>query len=269
MRHLFAFLLALGTAFVCVGQPVSANIAAGPAEDQQRAFDNLDAVAHGPWVSGDWGMKALVYSGRGKNATQANMEIFGGWTAEEGRWQRLRLPNGNQFLARGDKIWKLTGLGAVELAELAKSAPMMEQLPLSWEVYTMDFLGWQARRYIGVVRLRGRWCDKVELTAPNATGSFSRAIVWSDAEFGVPMQAQLYATDGSLAREVEAVSLKKVGAQWVLRKWECRDTISKAKVSIEIEAVALGGEWPAGLRSPTAPYISWPELTPESWTSLE
>jgi hypothetical protein len=269
MRQFLAFLFALGTASVCTAQPVSAHIAAGPAESAQRAFDNLDSVAHEPWINGDWGMKATIFSGKGKAAVAANIEMLGGWVRDEGRWQRLHTPNGNQFLICGDKIWKLTELGAVELADKAKTAPMIEQLPLNWELYTMDFLSWTARRYIGVVRLRGRWCDKVELEAPEASESFARALVWSDAEFGVPMQAQLYTSDGRLAREVEAVSLKKIGPQWVLRKWDCRDSLSKAKVSIEIEAVALGGQWPAELRAPNAPYTDWPELTPESWTSLE
>lgn len=69
-----------------------------PLPDEHRARTALRLFSTGPWVQGDWALKCMVSSGRKQDKVSAAMEVVGGWNVDTGRWQRLRLPDGHQWV---------------------------------------------------------------------------------------------------------------------------------------------------------------------------
>lgn len=241
-----------------------------PLWDSQRALSHLQGITSGAWINGDWGLRVILSSGKGESAVSAPMEIIGGWTEGLGRWQRIHLPNGTQTFTQSlptASVGKLNATTLVPMTEAQLHSPIVDRIGLSWDVYTMSFLNWANRDYQSVERAHGRWCDKVELKGSD--GIYAKALVWIDTEFGAPLEAELYDSHDHLIKTIRAVSMQKVGSDWVLRRWEVLDAVSHAKVTIDITAVALGGRWPEVVYNPSALAPGWPELAPEAWKALE
>ncbi len=261
--------VAVALGLLLVGACAFAAPETGPATNSERAKASLAAIANGPWVVGDWAFKAVVTSGNGRERIAIPMDVIGGWTEREGRWQRVRMANGALWLLKsGNELWELgstAGLPA-KLSGEERLRRIHERVNLSWELYTMGFLNWQSWRYKGVQKVRGRWCDCVELVGEG--GIYTRAELWMDTEFGAPLEAELFGQNGELLKTLRAVSLQKVEeGQWVLKRWDVVDEVTHTKVTIEVTAVALGLRWDAALRDEKANL--WPEIPLQSWRILQ
>jgi hypothetical protein len=240
-----------------------------PLWDEERAFAHLKAVATGPWMSSDWGLKLLLSTGKGASAISAPVEILGGWTEETGRWQRLLLPDGVQWLIKGASvttIWKL-GVGQIApLGPLERHAPIMEDIPLDWDLYSMSFLSWPEHTYLGVNRTHGRWADCVELKGSNE--GYAKADVWIDTEFSAPLEAQLYDSQDNLVKTLRIVSMQKVGSDWILKRWEVLDNLKHTKTTLTTTAIVPSAHWSSALYNETALIGEWPEPAAPYWKEL-
>ncbi len=246
--------------------------AEAPATDEKRAMAAIKRAATGPWVNGDWALKAVMTTGKGKDRVSVPVDMLGGWTAEEGRWQRIRMPGGGQWIIKGKAVptvWELKeGAPPHAMNEEERLNPIHERVPMSWELFTMGFLSWPDVRYRGVQKVRARWCDEVELTG--GAGAYAKALVWVDVEFGAPVEAELYDADGRLVKTVRAVSVQKVqSGEWILKRWEAVDGVSHAKVSVDVVAVALGGMWQGELMNEMSGANLWPAIPMEAWRTFE
>lgn len=269
MRKLF--LIALGLA-ACVAWAAPRESAEAPAPDEMRGLGAVKRLADGEWIQGDWALKMVMTSGKGQARVSVPVEMIGGWTEMGGRWQRVRLQNGRQWLIKGiavPTIWELTPTGEPRpLGAQEKLNWVDERISMNWEIFSMGFLNWPQLRYLGVQKVRARWCDAVELSGGAA--GLAKARVWVDVEFGSPVEAELYDSDGRLVKTVRAVSVQKVDErEWILKRWEAVDAVSHAKVSVDVTAVALGIRWSPELRLETSPSTMWTQVPAQTWRNLE
>lgn len=261
-------------AFLCatVAWAAPRESAEAPAPDDTRGITAVRRLAAGEWIRGDWALKLVMQTGKGKERVQVPVDMVGGWTAQDGRWQRIRLPSGRQWIIKGRAVptlWELKMDGqAHPMGPEERAGWVHERLPMSWEIFSMGFLTWPELRYLGVQKARARWCDVVELTG--AQGAFARAKVWVDVEFGSPVEAELYDSDGRLVKTVRAVSVQKIDArEWILKRWEAVDEVSHAKVSVDVVAVATGGQWDGDLKDERSTPALWPQIPQEAWRTFE
>lgn len=266
-----AFLVGLLLWSVAAAWAAPRESAEAPATDERRALAAIKRAATGPWVEGDWAMKAVMSTGKGSSRVSVPVELLGGWTPTDGRWQRIRMADGRQWIIKGRAIptvWELKPDGPHAMTEEERLDFIHDRVPLSWELFTMGFLSWPQTRYMGVQKVRARWCDEVELSG--GTGAYAKALVWVDVEFGAPVEAELYDTEGRLVKTVRAVSVQKVqSGEWILKRWEAVDGISHAKVSVDVTAVALGGVWQGELMNETSGPNIWPAVPAEAWRTFE
>ena len=71
-----------------------------PLPNAARAVVAINAFSTGPWVRGDWALKCFLETGHGTHRIRIPMDVIGGWRPEIGRWQRIRLPNGRQWIIK-------------------------------------------------------------------------------------------------------------------------------------------------------------------------
>jgi hypothetical protein len=71
-----------------------------PLPNEARAIVALNAFSTGPWVQGDWALKCFLLAGHGRERVRVPVDVIGGWRKDIGRWQRMRLPNGRQWLIK-------------------------------------------------------------------------------------------------------------------------------------------------------------------------
>jgi hypothetical protein len=243
-------------------------------------------------------MKMILRSRQGSERNNITLEVVGGYTPEVGRWERIRTPSGKIYLIKGRAIrsvWELASSTNKSPRPLVKEEylnPIDSQIPLNWSLFTMNFLSWPDTRYRGVAKMRARWCDQVELSAPavgpQMSASYTKALVYLDIEFGAPLTAELYDADGRLLKTVRAVSIKKVertpftdntdknkdaqnnskgSSEWILKNWEVVDAVTHSKVSIEVQSVALDQSWSKIYYDEA--NNEWPDLSKTRWKTFE
>jgi hypothetical protein len=410
-----------------------------PLPNAERAVVAMNAFSTGPWVRGDWAMQCYLITGHGGSRVRVPLEIIGGWRPDTGRWQRVKLPNGKQWLIKDmmvtDRVrWVIPAssrsddsvpLGVALLSEpsaptspkpavapvpapkqekkeaiyqmvSAKSdatppqqkspsiktakpqeggialtrvsdvtqemAPntqesphkekddkalelayngkkidkggvsmqtdekppvpekenvshvvitepsqsqsgtpatrasvgvweidldgkthllgpdelkqgVTERVPLSWELYTMNFLNLPNVGYKGVEKVRARWCDTVELSGPIESGSYTKALVWLDTEFGAPLEAELYNAQGALEKTVRAVSIQRVRMddenEWILKEWDVLDELTHNKVVIDVSAISMNRNWGSDLYDEKSAKSAWPLIPDSDWKDIE
>ena len=261
-------LAVLGLCAVCAAQGQARVNADAPATSEKRAREAAAQIATGPWVRGDWALRMVLMSGKGREKVSVPVELVGGWTPQTGRWQRVKLPNGRQWLVKGKPVPQVWELGGEKpLSEEERMNNVSDRVPMSWEMFTLSFLGWKEGTYKGVEKMRARWCDVMELTG--RSGAWAKATVWLDTEFGAPLEAEIYDAEGRLLKTVRAVSIKKAAeGEWVVKRWEVVDGITGNKVVVETEAIATGGRWDGNLADERSAK-NWPSVPAEAWRSWE
>lgn len=243
-----------------------------PAANEARAMKAMKNISTGPWVRGDWALRAAMSTGKGAARVSVPMEIVGGWNQSTGRWQRIKL-GGRQWMLKGAQetnVWQQADAGGWEKLDAGqRMEPMSPRVGLNWELYSMNWVNWPKARYLGVQKAKARWCDAVELTT--SEGPWARAVMWIDIEFGAPLEAEVYDREGRLVKTVRAVSVQKTDSgEWILRRWEVVDGPTRQKVSLEVEATATGGVWDGALWNENDPRPpAWPSIPEEAWRRLE
>jgi hypothetical protein len=148
-----------------------------------------------------------------------------------------------------------------------------ERVPLSWELYTMNFLNLPNVGYKGVEKVRARWCDTVELSGPIESGSYTKALVWLDTEFGAPLEAELYNAQGALEKTVRAVSIQRVRMddenEWILKEWDVLDELTHNKVVIDVSAISMNRNWGSDLYDEKSAKSAWPLIPDSDWKDIE
>jgi hypothetical protein len=171
-------------------------------------------------------------------------------------------------------VWEIDLNGKTHLLNQTElSEGVSERVPLSWELYTMNFLNLPKVSYKGVEKIRARWCDTVELSGPSDSNSYSRALVWLDTEFGAPLEAELYNSNNALVKTVRAVSIQRVklgdSTEWILKQWDVLDELSHQRVTIDVSAVSMNRNWSSDLYDEKSAKSAWPLIPDADWKDIE
>jgi hypothetical protein len=120
----------------------------------------------------------------------------------------------------------------------------------------MPFLYWTDFVYEGLARVRGRPAHSFVLYPPadvaGARPGLTGVRVLLDTQFQAMVQAEFLGAAGATEKTVSILDLKKVGAQWMVKSIDLRNSVTRDKTRFGVNAVALGLSLPADTFSPAA-----------------
>ena len=114
-------------------------------------------------------------------------------------------------------------------------------LDLTWADLSWSFLWWDGAERIGSERVRGRYCEIVELPAPTDQGyPFEAVRLWIDPAVGLFMRADTVDRRGRTLRRIEVRSLQRIDDLWMIQNLDLLNQRTRERVTLrirELEAV--------------------------------
>lgn len=128
--------------------------------------------------------------------------------------------------------WSGDPLTEQSLADLDQS---IAGLDLTWADLSWSFLWWDGARRIGSERVRGRYCEIVELPAPADQGySFEAVRLWIDPGVGLFMRADTVDRRGRTLRRIEVRSLQRIDDLWMIQNLDLLNQQTRERVTLRI-----------------------------------
>ncbi len=128
--------------------------------------------------------------------------------------------------------WSGDPLTEQSLADLDQS---IAGLDLTWADLSWSFLWWDGARRIGSERVRGRYCEIVELPAPADQGySFEAVRLWIDPAVGLFMRADTVDRRGRTLRRIEVRSLQRIDDLWMIQNLDLLNQQTRERVTLRI-----------------------------------
>ncbi len=125
---------------------------------------------------------------------------------------------GTKYLKLGDELW-IKGTYA-ERADKISGHMLRESMMGSDFSYedTMEnekLIDKYNVKLIGIERIKGKECYKLELISKVKKISYPKRIVWVDKNNFIPLKEQFFALSGMLLKEMNILEIKKIGVKFV------------------------------------------------------
>jgi hypothetical protein len=184
----------------------------------------------------------LLYHGRFWGARNergpiTRFEVFG---AKDGGTRRILIQGGPD-----PQIWITDGAGAGTPSPQALMQPLITGLDIApFDLLPMPYLYWLDSELVGVERIRGRQAYVYLLTAPAdfpAGASGVRAVrAYLDAQYDALEQSETLRGDGTVAKTLSLLELRKVGPRWIPKDVDVRNEVTRDKTRLTLTAIAVG-----------------------------
>jgi hypothetical protein len=100
----------------------------------------------------------------------------------------------------------------------------------------LEFFHWPEQKILKHDMKRGRSCEVLESTNPSpSTNGYSRVVSWIDNETLGIIHAEAYDAKGTLLKESDPKSFKKVNGQWELQEMEIRNDQTGSRTRLEFD----------------------------------
>lgn len=183
------------------------------------------------------------------------------WGARNARGNVLRIeidPGrkgvGRRYLAQNGSEPAVWAYDAASPGTAPRLAPPTEPLEPGVDITPFDlqmpYLYWPGAELLGVERIRGRpahlfaFRPAVGAGAPPGVGAVR---AYLDTEYHAPVEAEVFAADGSPVTTLSLVGLKKVDEQWIPEDIDVRSESTRDKTRFSVTAAALDLELPPEL----------------------
>jgi hypothetical protein len=153
------------------------------------------------------------------------------------------------------RLWKVSGEQSdprpIEGEALLE--PLLPGLTYTPFDLQMPFVHWGDFVYEGAGRLKGRPVHYFLLYPPpddDRYASIGAVRIVVDADFNVAMRAETLDAEGTAVRRLEVSALKKVDEQWIVRRFDLVDLVSRDRTVLLITAARVGLDLPPVLFTP-------------------
>lgn len=167
-------------------------------------------------------------------------------TDAAGTIHRLLLQNGDR-----PGVWRIVNGKAVEVETRELLSPLVPGVEISAFDLQMPYLYWPAPSVEKITRVLGRPSNAFVFPAPAAFkaqySDISSVRAYLDAQFNVPMQAEIIDRSGKVAKTWAVLSLKTVNKQTMPKSIDYRNEISRDKTRLQITGVALNLKFPSSV----------------------
>ncbi|MBL4576704.1 MAG: outer membrane lipoprotein-sorting protein, partial [Opitutaceae bacterium] len=181
-------------------------------------------------------VQGKLYGSRDVNGPVSLLEL-GSVSAEEGVERYLIRSGINPEvwqMKNGTKPEKVEGKGL--LAALAGTEVSLFDLQL-------QFFYWQDFVYEGLIRYKGRPTHVFLLSPPNSDTyldlPLSGVRIYLDSRFNALRKAELIGEDEKVFKSVSLISLKKIDEQWIPKRVDMRDDLSRDKTRMKFTVADL------------------------------
>lgn len=170
------------------------------------------------------------------------------------------------LLQNGDRpgVWRIVNGKAVEVGTPELFSPLVPGVEISAFDLQMPYLYWPGPSVEKITRVLGRPSNAFIFPAPAAFkaqySDISSVRAYLDAQFNVPMQAEIIDRSGKVAKTWAVLSLKTVNKQTMPKAIDYRNEISRDKTRLQITAVALNLKFPLSVF--TATNLAQPVASP-------
>ncbi len=106
---------------------------------------------------------------------------------------------------------------------------------LTWADLSLSFLWWPDGEWAGAERVRGRFCEIIELTAPeDAATAYAGVRLWIDPETALLLQADALDRRGRAVRRVQVRSLLKIDEMWMVQNLDIYNHATRERVTLRV-----------------------------------
>ncbi len=131
----------------------------------------------------------------------------------------------------------------IELERDKLFEPLIADVTFTAFELQMPFIYWTDYAYEGTRRVRGRPAHFFLLYPPEDDVRYShlggvRAVI--DADFNVILRAEILDPEGKVLRTIQAHSFKRVDGQWIVRRIDLIDQVTRDRTRFEVTAAAVG-----------------------------
>lgn len=147
--------------------------------------------------------------------------------------------------------------GITVLDEEALFAPLLPGLTITPFDLQMPFIYWRDHAYEGTRRVKGRPAHYFLLYPPEDNARYAtlgavRVVI--DADFNALLSSDWLDPDGEVIKSFRVQSFKKVNDQWIVRRIDLIDRVTRDRTRFELIAAAVGLALdPVGFRPDTLP----------------
>ncbi len=250
--------------------------------DQQKGAAVLEEF-RGKGIAGDYYLEfTLRHKPRKGDATEYKGKLFGS-RDEKGPVSLLELDSrlageaNERYLIRSGiqpEVWQAKDGTEPEKVEGNGLFVPLAGTEVSLFDLQLQFFYWQDFVYEGLTRYGGRPTHVFLLFPPDSDSNttpphLSGVRIYLDSQFNALRKTELIGIDGEVFKSVSLISLKKVENQWIPKKVDMRDSLSKDKTRMKFTAADLGVNWVSGLFLPEALNESLPQILPSQVISIK
>ena len=228
-----------------------------------REFQGV-GVSSPYWL--DFELQVLPH--RGEEKTIVGQLI--GTRTDHGPLTRLTIGPDSWLVQSGPQpsSWRSQAGGTPELLTAAQTIDPLAGTDLSLFELQMPFLYWSDFVYEGLVRIRGRPAHSFVLYPPKdlaaARPELTGVRAYLDTQFPSLVQAELLGPNGSVAKIITILDLKKVGERWIPKSIDFRNDITHNKTRFNVRAAALDLTLPGDTFDPTKLNLPAPVIPPKN-----
>ena len=183
-----------------------------------------------------------VYRGRfwGTRNERGPITRFEVWGAPGGASRHILVQGGPD-----SEVWTSDGAlaGRPDAASLLRPlVPGVEITP--FDLLPMPYLYWLDAELVGVGRMRGRQACVYLMTPPAdfsaANPSIKAVRAYLDAQYDALEQSETLRADGSVAKTLSLLELRKVGSRWIPKDMDVRNEATRDKTRLSLTAIGIG-----------------------------
>lgn len=193
----------------------------------------------GPTFAGRW------WGSRNDEGAVLRIEL----TDAQGVSHRVLLQNGENA-----RVWRLENGRPVEVGVTGMMAPLVPGIEISAFDLQMPYLYWPDASVEKITRVLGRPAYAFIFPAPAGFkaqfGDIGAARAYLDTQFNVPMQTEVLGPNGQVVKSLTLLSLQTVDKQTLPKVADYRNEVTRDKTRLQVTAVALNLDLPAGLFRP-------------------
>jgi len=195
----------------------------------------------GPTFAGRW------WGSRNDEGAVLRIEL----TDAQGASHRVLLQNGDNA-----RVWRLEEGKPVEVGVTGMMAPLVPGIEISAFDLQMPYLYWPDASVEKITRVLGRPAYAFVFPAPAGFkaqfGDIGAARAYLDTQFNVPMQTEVLGPNGQVVKSLALLSLQTVNKQTLPKLADYRNEVTRDKTRLQVTAVALNLDLPAGLFRPAS-----------------
>lgn len=204
-------------------------------------LQGLPRRGEGPVYKGRW------WGSRNDQGAITRIEL----TGADGASHRFLLQNGDRA-----KVWRWKDGQAAEIGTAELMAPLVPGLEVSAFDLQMPYLYWPGATVEKITRVLGRPSYVFVFPAPAGFkaqfGGISAARAYFDAQFNVPMQADVIGPAGKTTKTLALLSLQRVGEQTLPKSADYRNEVTRDKSRLQVTGAALNLSLPNSVFEPSS-----------------